>query len=248
MKASPAEQLRLLDLQGVDSTLDRLELKRKGLPEHEQIATAESTLAQIGDEIVVAQSEVNDISRELRKLETDVEQVRARADRDKERLGSGAVTDSKALESLQSEIESLARRQGVLEDEELEVMERLEAAQNIVSALEQRQTETEEERAAAVTRRDAALAEINTEVVMRTTEREVVLPGVGSELLALYDKIRSSTPGGVAAAELTRRQCTGCHIDLSGADLVAAKNADEDEVLRCEDCRRILVRTAESGL
>jgi predicted nucleic acid-binding Zn-ribbon protein len=248
VKASPSEQLRLLDLQGVDSTLDRLEVRRKGLPEHQQIADAETTIAGLDDELVVATSTVSDINRELKKLELDVEQVRGRADKDNERLTSGMVTDSKALESLQSEIDSLARRQGVLEDEELEVMQRLEDASAVVTDLEGRKAATQADLAAAVERRDVAIKEIDTEVVLRTSERGTVQGGVGAELLGLYDKIRASTPGGVAAAALTRRQCTGCHLDLSGSDLVAAKNADEDEVLRCEECRRILVRTAESGL
>ena len=55
-------------------------------------------------------------------------------------------------------------------------------------------------------------------------------------------------PSGVGAAALLRRRCQGCHLELSGADLMAVREAADDEVLRCEECGRILVRTDDSGL
>ena len=67
-----------------------------------------------------------------------------------------------------------------------------------------------------------------------------------AELLALYDKIRVSS--GVGAAMLRRGRCEGCHLSLNTVDLRAIRDAPADEVLRCEECRRILVRTDESGL
>lgn len=248
MKASPEQQLRLLDLQDVDSTLDRLAVRRRSLPELAVISECDEKLAALSDQLVAAETVLADIGREQRKLEADVDQVRARAEKDTARMQSGAVSHPKELESLQSEIDSLARRQGVLEDEVIEVMERYEEAAGVVDDLIKQKTDTEAERDAAITRRDEAFKEIDFEVGMRATERGVVKPGVPEDVLALYEKIRAATPGGVGAAALTRRQCTGCHLDLSGSDLVTAKNTAPDEVLRCEECRRILVRTAESGL
>jgi hypothetical protein len=35
---------------------------------------------------------------------------------------------------------------------------------------------------------------------------------------------------------------------VSGSELARIKAAAPDQVLRCDECRRILVRTAESGL
>jgi uncharacterized protein len=47
---------------------------------------------------------------------------------------------------------------------------------------------------------------------------------------------------------LRQRRCGGCQLELNNVDMSRIKAAPEDEVLRCEECRRILVRTAESGL
>jgi predicted nucleic acid-binding Zn-ribbon protein len=71
--------------------------------------------------------------------------------------------------------------------------------------------------------------------------------GVGEDLAALYEKIRTVSSG-VAAAELKHRRCDGCRLELGTVDLDRIRRAPEDEVIRCEECRRILVRTAESGL
>jgi predicted nucleic acid-binding Zn-ribbon protein len=103
------------------------------------------------------------------------------------------------------------------------------------------------ERAAAIARRDDLFAEIDTEVASTTSARAAVARDIPADLLTLYEKIRSSS-GGVGAAALSRGRCEGCHLTLNPGDLAHIRDAAPDAVLRCEECRRILVRTPESGL
>lgn len=248
VNAAPKLQLRLLDLQDVDSTLDRLAMRRRTLPELAGIEECDKRLGALADEIVTVATEVSDIAREQRKLELDVDTVRQRSARDQQRLDTGAVTSAKDLEALQHEVASLARRQGVLEDDVLEVMERREEAEGRLLAMQAEQAAVREQLAVAEARRDAAFGEIDSEISLRQTERGVILPGLPEELVVLYTKIRGSAAGGVAAAPVLRKRCEGCHLELSGSELDEVRNAPADEVLRCESCRRILVRTAESGL
>ena len=77
--------------------------------------------------------------------------------------------------------------------------------------------------------------------------REDIAGQVGADLLALYEKIRTSS-GGTGAAALRQRRCGGCQLELNAVDLQQIRTAADDEVARCEECRRILVRTPESGL
>ena len=95
-------------------------------------------------------------------------------------------------------------------------------------------------------KRDAAFAEIDAAAGVAGTKRAEVLADIPADLLTLYDKIRASS--GVGAAMLRAGRCEGCHVSLSTVDLNAIKATAPDEVVRCEECRRILVRTAESGL
>jgi predicted nucleic acid-binding Zn-ribbon protein len=246
VKADPEVQQRLLDLQARDSALARLGHRRRTLPELAVIADADTRLAALRDDVVRAETEVGDLDRELRRLEDDVEQVRRRAERDQQRMLSGAVP-AKELESLQHEVETLTRRQSDLEDTELEVMERREDAEARAGDVRAEVEKVTATRAEAERARAEAFAEIDAEAAADTEARTGLSGQLPADLLALYEKVRAAS-GGVGAAMLRQRRCEGCRLELMGAELRAAQAAPADEVLRCENCRRILVRTAESGL
>ncbi|HEV7628776.1 MAG TPA: C4-type zinc ribbon domain-containing protein [Streptomyces sp.] len=247
MNAAPADQIRLLDVQALDTRLNQLAHRRKNLPEHEEIQSLDADLAQLRDLLVASRTEESDTAREQTKAESDVDQVRQRAVRDQKRLDSGLVTNPKDLASLQSEITSLAKRQGDLEDVVLEVMERHEAAQERAAELAQRVDSVTVRAQDANTRRDAAVEGIESEAESVRKERAEAAGSVPADLLKLYEKIREQQ-GGVGAARLFQRRCEGCQLELNITELNDVRGAPEDEVLRCENCRRVLVRTPESGL
>ncbi|MES4887510.1 C4-type zinc ribbon domain-containing protein [Streptomyces sp. NPDC096012] len=247
MNAAPADQIRLLDVQDLDVRLQQLAHRRRSLPEHAEIATLTKDLTQLRDLLVAAQTQDSDTAREQTKAEQDVDQVRQRAARDQQRLDSGAVTSPKDLANLQHEIVSLAKRQGDLEDVVLEVMERREAAQERVTELTERVGSAQAKIDDASGRRDAAFEEIDREVASVTKEREVIAASIPADLLKLYDKLREQQ-GGIGAAKLYARTCQGCRQELAITELNEIRAAAPDTVIRCENCRRILVRTAESGL
>ncbi|WP_200264217.1 C4-type zinc ribbon domain-containing protein [Streptomyces sp. HSG2] len=247
MNAEPADQIRLLDVQALDVRLQQLAHRRKSLPEHAELDSLTKDHQQLRDLLVAAQTEESDCAREQTKAEQDVDQVRGRAARDQQRLDSGAVTSPKDLENLQHEITSLARRQGALEDVVLEVMERRESAQERVAELTERVASLQERIDEATARRDAAFREIDDEATTVTKERGVVAAAVPADLMKLYDKLRDQQ-GGIGAARLHQRTCQGCRQELAITELNEIRSAAPDYVARCENCRRILVRTTESGL
>jgi uncharacterized protein len=151
------------------------------------------------------------------------------------------------LESLQHEIATLGRRQSDLEDVVLEVMERLEEVQARHATLSTQQAEAQARAAELTGSRDRTTAEIDAEVADLRTQRDSQASGIDADLLALYEKIRAQQAG-IGAAELKQRRCTGCRLELNSVEIARLRGAEEDEVLRCEECRRILVRTVESGL
>lgn len=246
MKAAPEEQKRLLDQAELDAKLDRLAHRRRTLPELAEVDELSKRLARLATEIIEAETEAGDLARDQAKAESDVEAVRMRIDRDQRRLDSGQVTSPKDLSSLQSEIASLQRRQSDLEEVVLEIMERREAAENRAATLKSEREKVTAALRSAEERRDAAFAEIDGEAEALRARRDPIVAGIGAELLALYDKLREQT--GVGAAMLKAGRCLGCQTALSIADLNAIRAAAPDEVVRCEECRRILIRTPESGL
>jgi len=247
LNADPASQLRLLDLQALDTALDRLAHRRQTLPEIATIEALAARLREVDDALVVARTLDTDLAREQLKAEADVDQVRARAERDQQRLDAGSVGSPRELENLQSEIASLSKRRTDLEDVVLEVMERREAAQSDIAASSAEREKLAGESTAACAQRDRTFAEIDSEIATTTSARAAVARDIPAELLALYEKIRDSSDG-VGAAALHRGRCEGCHLSLNPGDLGHMRDAAPDAVIRCEECRRILVRTPESGL
>ncbi|OLT40907.1 hypothetical protein BJF86_03490 [Serinicoccus sp. CNJ-927] len=245
MKASPQMQSRLLELQELDTTLAQLDHRMRSLPEQVDITRMEGEAPGLEADVVRTGTEVGDLEREVAKAEAAVQQVRDRAARDQQRLDAGTGS-AKDLQGLQHELESLARRQGVLEDEELEVMERVEQAQ----AAERSATTARDEHAARLTElravRDEKAAGIAAEREQVAAGREAIVADLSDELVALYERMRAQTGSG--AAPLQQRRCGGCRLELNAVDLGRIAAAAEDEVVRCEECGRILVRTAESGL
>jgi predicted nucleic acid-binding Zn-ribbon protein len=247
LKADAFSQLKLLDVQELDARLDQLRHQLRTLPETTELAALEAERRQLDDQGRDARIVVDDLTREQRKADTDVEQVKTRRVRDQQRMDAGLISNPKDLQRMQQELVSLDRRIAELEDLELEVMERVETAQAELDELTARAEELRtraEELAAARTKKAGGLEEEAAKVI---SERKVTASGVPSDLLALYDKIREQK-GGVGAAALRARRCGGCSLELNAADLGVIAKAPTDEVLRCEECNRILVRTSESGI
>jgi len=203
--------------------------------------------ARLDDQTRDARIRVNDLTREQRKADADVEQVKTRRARDQTRMDQGLISNPKDLERMQSELVSLARRISDLEDVELEVMEQLETAQGEHDVLVAEVVELDARAAELTRKRDELAGTMNVELGSVTAERKTLADGLAEDLLALYEKIRAQK-GGVGAAALQSRRCTGCSLQLTASDLGRIGTASMDEVLRCEECQRILVRTSESGV
>jgi uncharacterized protein len=247
VKASPEAQLRLLEVADIDAELGRIAHKRRGLPEHAEITRLTERDLALRDSIAALTAQSSDLGREQAKAEADVEQVRSRIERDRQRLDGGMVASPKELENLQSEIQSLQRRQSDLEEIVLDVMERRETNQAGLDEAIAERSSIEAELRTVTAARDAALAELDEQEAKATAKRAQIAGAIAGDLLDLYDKQRAQH-GGVGAAALRQRRCQGCNLTLNTVDLNAIRAAADDEVLRCEECRRILVRTADSGL
>jgi predicted nucleic acid-binding Zn-ribbon protein len=244
--AAPQEQWRLLDLQDHDVRLSQIAHRRKTLPDHAEVERLTTRIRGLESTLVGARTAHADVTRELTKAEVDVDQVRQRAARDQKRLDSGQGSP-KDMQALQHEVQSLAQRQAVLEDEQLAVMERLETVDARVAELQGEVDRTQVELAEVTARRDGALATLDAEAEGERNLRAQVAGGIAAELLALYEKV-CEQQGGVGAARLHHRRCQGCNMELNPGDLQRIRSSAQDAVLRCEECRRILIRTAESGL
>jgi predicted nucleic acid-binding Zn-ribbon protein len=242
VKADPRDLLALLELQRLDLSIASLKHQRDTLAQAVRAKEAAAAAAVARDTAVARRMDADDAERDVAKHDGEVDKVRARIARDEALLASGSVSSAKQLTDLQHEVASLHRRQADLEEAELEAMERLEALRAA-----QAQAEAERDRAAqlakdAVAERDAAMAELAAQYRITSTQRQAAAAAIPQPLLDRYAKLAGDL-GGVAVAEFTNNQCGVCRLQMIPAELAAVRLAPVDEIIRCEECRRILVRT-----
>lgn len=233
-------------MQDLDSKLDALRHQRTAIPEAQQVADLAAQRDKIDNAVRDLRVLVDDLTTEQQKADRDVESVKARRDRNQKAIDSGQGS-AKDLENLMHEVGSLDRRISDLEDVEIEVMERLEEAQNDLAARSAELEEIQQKGRDLLATRNEKAEELGRQIDEVASEREQTASGIPDELLALYVKLREQK-GGVGAAALRARTCGGCMLTLDATILKDIAARPEDDVVRCEECSRILVRTKESGL
>lgn len=243
MKANPSDQLQILDIQRMDFHLATLRNRASALPEIAELLGVTQRLALVRDLGIAAQTQISDIKRELSRSESDVEQVVARLERDEKRLSDGSASP-KELEKLQHEVQTLAGRRSELEEVELEIMLRMDSIKMRLDELKVEENSLIAQAAQIESRKDIALAAIESEMAATSSERLATIATIDGALVDLYEKVRANN-NGTGAAALREGCCDGCHLAINSVELSRMKTLASDEVVRCEECRCILVRGAK---
>lgn len=240
MKATPEDQHLLIELQLIDSQITQAKAMLVNLPEREQIAAIHQRLENTAVELGVVETELADVAIDLRRSEVEVEQVEDRMKKDEQLLASGSVAP-KEMEKLQHEIQTLTKRRGELEEGQLEIMIKVDAIQARVDELVSDQSGLKQLELELNIRLENASAEIDSAISKLSLDRSQLLPKIDSALVDLYEKVRTSGAG-IGAALLVGNKCDGCHLSINVIELERIKGLADDEIIRCEECRRILVR------
>jgi predicted nucleic acid-binding Zn-ribbon protein len=241
---APQEQRRLLDLQEVDSRTDVLDQQWRAHPAVHAIHELSERSATLEDEKAAAEQAVQDTRGRVRSAEREAEDIRARQAKDQKRLDAGSVSSPRELESLQHEIATLQTKLDDVETIELEAMEELDSVEATLAGVaaslaavigdrERHEQELSEARSAIDAEREALAA-----------DRAQMLDDISPELVAQYERARKQH-GGVGVGALRHGRCEGCRLSLTPADLSRVHAAPEDELLRCEECGRLLVRVED---
>lgn len=239
LTADLAAQRALLRLAATDHEADAAAHERVALPENAVIADGATRSAELREKVALAEVEVGDIDAAARKLDGEIESVRARAARDQELLASGAASP-KEMENLQREIESLSRRQSTLEDDALELMEQREVTDGGLASVRDQLAAIDGEIRDATVRRDAAWSGLDAEIGRLTIQRAALAAEIPADAVAVYERLRAA--GKVAAATLAGDRCGGCGMALDRASLEEIRSAAETAVPRCPECGTLLIR------
>lgn len=247
MQADPSDQRSLLDLAALDTQVAQLGHRRRTLPEHGEITTLRGRHQAVSEDLVAAETRLSDADALVKRVEGDLNPARERLSRNQTRVESGQIGDPKALKGMLDEIEHLKGRIGDLEDQELEHLQTVEDLTTERDRLALERADITKQARDLIARRDEKLKALDAELATASEARAELAGRLPAELVAVYDRVAARV-GGVGAAELRAKRCSGCQLEVNAADLRRFAAAGPTEVLRCEECDRILVRTSESGL
>jgi hypothetical protein len=228
----------LLDLQELDTAIDRLTGRLKALDAGEDLDAARREANEAERQLGELRLKLDELDRDQKRFEHEIDSITQKATAEERRLYDGSVANARELESIRHEVENLGRRRGVREDEVLALMEIREgleaeerAARERTDALRARVDEVE-------TAAGEEVGRIRAELDERTEARRALAATIAPELLELYEDLRPQKKG-VAAVALVDGVCQGCHEQLSAVERDRLKRATGPK--RCEHCRRILV-------
>jgi predicted nucleic acid-binding Zn-ribbon protein len=117
-----------------------------------------------------------------------------------------------------------------------------------VDALEEQVAELAAREESARRQLADATADLDADMARLKALRAEAAAGIEPGLIELYEKVRASVNlSGVAVAALENGRCSGCRVDLAPQELQRMRVLSADAVIRCEECRRILVRVELAG-
>ena len=237
-QVEPAVLNRLLDLQGEDGAIKRLQERKETLPEAARLAEVSGLLEELTADLEIATKQDDEVSREHSRLEGEIDLLDQKIAREEQRMFAGTVSNPKELSSLQAEVESLKRKKSTLEDQLLEVMEQREGTSTTVQRITAERDAADGEANELRGKVEVLNADIDAELSAHSSQRETIAAELPADLLSLYDTIREQKHG-VGAAALEQGTCQGCHTKLPQKEIERMRA--EGGLQRCDNCRRILV-------
>lgn len=238
MDASQQQLLDLLELQKIDSSLDQLQARLGSLPEQAELEELEQRYRELERETAEREAELDEVLGRQRKLEHEIDGCTQKIEYEQKRMNSGDVSNVRELSGLAAEIESLKRRKGRFEDDDLEVMQERETLEATIDAMRADLDQLQQQIQAVTQKRDEASAEVSKELDAQKDSRASWKPRLPGDLVKYYEGLRSAKSG-VGAAPLHGSTCMGCHMKLPAQEVERVRKATG--LVRCDECGRILV-------
>ena len=237
MKATPQHQETLLELNRIDLQLRRNQKQIDEIKRGAQVQAQRQLLLANSERLLVARNELDALELELTRAETDLKLVEGRIAKDETRLQQSS--NQKDVQGMQSELQSLAKRKGELEDAELVLLERKDEILANLKTIEFERAEIQKTLEILESEQTSGLAKLNSGQQLLREDRARNLGLLTAEVSEHYEKLFSR---GVGVGRLDGLICDACGMTLSGDSIDAVRNTPADELAHCGECGAILVR------
>jgi uncharacterized protein len=228
----------LLDIQELDTAIDRLLSRIRALEAGEDAAAALAEANEAERQMGELRLRLDELSRDQMRFEHEIDSMSQKAAAEERRMYDGSVANARELDSIRHEVDNLKKRRTDREDELLALMEVREELETQERAAAERseslRARVEDVSGVAADELERLRAELEERSGAKTALAETVDPGY----LELYEELRPQKRG-VGAVALIDGVCQGCHEQLSSVYVDRLKRSEGPK--RCEHCRRILV-------
>lgn len=232
---------KLLILQDRDQSLIALKEQAQLIPA--ELASLEGKLKTASAHLEQAKHRVKQLESERKKLELDVDAKKQQIE--KYSLQQFQTKKNEEYRALGNEIETCKAAIVKLEDQQIEFMEKIEAAQREVAAANEEVAgakKIHDSRASEIKAREGKL---NQEITTAETERHQRAEEVDESLRGKYERLLKSK-GGRVVVGIAHGVCGGCHMGLSRSLVLQCQGGKE--IMQCPNCSRILFYTRDMDL
>jgi predicted nucleic acid-binding Zn-ribbon protein len=232
----------LLEVQNLDTAIDQHRHRLTHLPEAAVVADLDAQAAAVSARRSRVVVRCDEVAGRQEALEAELAATEERSRAVSARLYGGQVSAARDLQAMAADIESLKARASDFEDQILVVLDEREPLDAAITADDEELAALAERRQVAEAARVEAGQVVATELDELLQQRAGAADVIASDLLADYERIRS-TSGGIGAARLIGNHCDGCHLTMPSMELDRIRRASPDAVMHCDECGRILVHT-----
>ena len=232
--------LRLLNLQRIDTELDKLKKVQSDYPE--AISDLRGKLEAAKQAVDDKKQQAADLEKARRQLEGELETIQADLKKHQDRLYE--VKTNREYDALQIEIEVLRNR---ADENETIILEGIERYDELNSMLEEEETAykaLEADFLGQIKDLQNRLDLVDGEASGWREKRMAAEEEVDRPVLSNYDRIRGVVRDGVAVVPIGKGSCGGCFRQLPPQLRVEVRR--QDRIIRCENCGRILVWREEA--
>jgi predicted nucleic acid-binding Zn-ribbon protein len=226
----------LLDLQDVDSVIDRLTRRlneiKADLHETDELIAARSARRAADESVTTKRASRKELELADASLEMRIKDA-------EKRLYSGLVKNPKELLDLQNDIASLKRQKDNLDEHLFTAMVALEEAETELKTGTDTLARVETEWRASQGDLATELTDLENKLAEKTVEQTEARTQLSEPDLIQYDQLRRRK-GGVAVVEMEGSVCGACGVRVTAH--ILQQLSQGDQLSRCGNCERILVR------
>lgn len=228
------EYVRLLvELQTTDLEIAELRAQAESMPH--RLEYYEKELAYYEQRTTELQIEMEKIAKEERAQERKLQTIQEELKKHENKIYE--VKTVKELEALQAEIKKLGVEKGEVEENLLNLMQRLEEVRDKLSKDKEGLKNLREEFRVVAAQCREELAQIEDKVTVRIIVREQIIKALPPDLVELYEKIRDNRSN-LAVVPVINGVCQGCYTHVP-PQIINELRAGE-RIIRCDRCVRIL--------